>query len=111
MADRSQWKDILAKISISSPNLYKFLALLHTNKDGQNDSEIQKILDRRDEPESALRHRYYMSVFDKLDKSKKEALLRELTSHMSLSLYDTKTDTSSSYATTDFVPKTFDPKP
>ena len=108
LADRSQWKTILAKISINNSSLYNFLHLIHTNKNGCNSAEIEKIISQRDEPETQLRHRHFMDVFDKLPEGSRSELLSDLTSHMSLSLYDTKQDTSSSVATVGFVPVLLD---
>jgi hypothetical protein len=108
LADRDQWKAVLAKISINSPRLYEFLHLIHTNKKGSNDTAIQEIIDRNDEPERALRYRFYLSSFDKLSESRRSTILDQIRSQMSLSLYDTKTDVSTSYATTDFVPRILD---
>jgi hypothetical protein len=108
LADRSQWKTILAKISINNSSLYNFLHLIHTNKNGCNSAEIEKIISQRDEPETQLRHRHFMDVFDKLPEGSRSELLSDLTSHMSLSLYDTKQDTSSSVATVGFMPVLLD---
>lgn len=107
LADRSQWKSILSRISIQEPDLYNFLYLIHTNQNGSNDKEIESIISRNGEPESALRRRHFMGIFDKLSAKQRSDLLEEIRSHLSLTLNDTKVDNSSSYAISDFVPRTF----
>lgn len=108
LADRAEWKDILAKITIHDQTLYECLQLIHTNKDGCNNDEINKRIDngRWNSTETARRH--WLSTFSTLPADKQKMVLNNVQSSLGANLSDVKQDTSSSVATTGFVPVVLD---
>lgn len=108
LADRAEWKDILAKITIHDQTLYECLQLIHTNKDGCNNDEINKRIDngRWNSTETARRH--WLSTFSALPADKQKMVLNNVQSSLGANLSDVKQDTSSSVATTGFVPVVLD---
>lgn len=90
--------------------MHNFLALLHTNKNGSNDAALQKLIQDGRSGDSTVRQRFLLNRFDKLSSTEKSDLIDNLRRALGVSLTDTKTDVSSSYATTDFVAKIFKPE-
>ena len=107
-ADRAAWDSILANTSIDRQELFKFLSLLHNNKDGNKDAVILQHIKDNYYCDAAVRQRYFLGNFDRLSTEHLNTLLASINSAYSTSHYDSKTDTSSSYATTDFTPRVFD---
>jgi len=108
LADRAEWKDILAKISISDQTMYECLQLVHTNKNGCNNAEIKKRIDAYQWNGTEIARRHWLSVFSTLTAEKQKQVLSDLQTSLGANLSDVKQDTSSSVATAGFVPVVLD---
>lgn len=108
-ADRDTWDAVLAKTSMNQAQLYKFLILVHNNKNGSNDAAIDTFIKENTyNHDHTVAQRAWLNAFDRLSSTNKENLIAAITNTYDVSHYDSKTDNSSSYATTDFVHRTLE---